>query len=84
MSLTISVTLDDDAVAEFLELYNRDAGVKITADMLNQNHDLHEVFATDMVNAWFDCTLEEDTASVYDMYSEYIEHDVLDEVGNEF
>lgn len=79
MSLTISVTLDDDAVAEFIELYNKDAGIKITADMLNQNQDLHSAVATDMVNVWFDWTLEGDTASVYDMYSEFFECDVLDQ-----
>lgn len=78
MSLTITVTLDDEAVAQFIDLYNQDAGVEITADMLNQNEELHNAIAEDMVSAWFDSFTGEDTVSAYDLYADFFdEEDVL-------
>lgn len=82
MPLTISVTIDDDAIVEFIDQYNKDADVKINADMLNQNDDLHQTFATDMINAWFDSLWDND-GSPYDTYCEFFEHDELDEELNE-
>ena len=78
MSLTITVTLDDEAVAQFINLYNQDAGVKISPDMLNQNQELQAAFAEDMVASWFDSFTGEDTISAYDLYAEFIDNeDVL-------
>lgn len=78
MSLTITVTLDDGDVQQFLDRYNADSGVEVTADMLNQNAQLHEAIAEDMLTAWissFDTVENEDTISAYDLYCEFLEED---------
>lgn len=80
MSLTITVTLDDEAVARFLDLYNEDAGKEITADMLNQNTDLQNAMADDMLSFWFeDITHSPIHASAYDLYNEFFSKNELDD-----
>lgn len=73
MPLTISITLDDEAIAEFLDHYNDDSGTEITADMLLQNEDFKSVLEEDMINAWLEQLDDEERASAYDLYGEFFD-----------
>lgn len=88
MALTINVTLEDDQVQRFLDLYNQDAGQDLTLDMLNQNVELCSAIGEDMVNFWFEA-LEDSHAedsedvSAYDLYSNLVDFDIVDEIDDD-
>lgn len=71
MSLTINITLDDEALEDFVRLYNADAGTAITVDTILQSEDFKDAVAEDMISEWFESLHDEDLASPFDLYSEF-------------
>jgi uncharacterized membrane-anchored protein YjiN (DUF445 family) len=71
MSLTFSITLDDDQINAFVDAFNEDASHPITADMVNQNDALKEAITEDMIEFWGERLTDD---GVYLLYESFLEH----------